>query len=126
MSCRLSWPPCQPARALAHTKLAWVQQNVSPGCTECLPFGSLITALQCSKLACSNSLQIAVPGLHAACPLPGRMSAPQYSNLKVPACRWVERAAAGETPNDRKMSRNLECILDGRRLVVYGEPSGLR
>ena len=129
MSCQLSWPPGHLRNFSCYTSLhgVWRTQTClilnleSLSCTQCPPHCHLTAALQCSRSASSNSLQIAVPGLHAACPLLGRMLPHSTATPKAPVCRWVERAAAGETPNDRKMRRNLECILDGKRLVVYGE-----
>lgn len=37
--------------------------------------------------------------------------------------RWAERTVLGEPPQDAHWRRNIDAILDGRRLVVLGAPS---
>lgn len=38
-------------------------------------------------------------------------------------CRWVERSVVGDPPMDPHWRRNLDAVLDGRRLIVVGARS---
>ena len=35
--------------------------------------------------------------------------------------RWTERSVSGEGPSDPNARRNLDCFLEGRKLIVFGE-----
>ena len=35
--------------------------------------------------------------------------------------RWEERTVMGDPPSDAHSRRSLDCFVDGRRLIVFGE-----
>ena len=125
MSCQLPWPQGR-LRYLLLDQSAWaLDTQTSSDAALCVPGLHTVSDLFpphrrfAVQQACLQR-RLADCCAWAACGLPFAWPTVQQ-NFKKMACRWVERVAAGEPPNDRKMRRNLECILDGKRLVVYGE-----
>ena len=57
-------------------------------------------------------------GRHKGSWHPCLLSAAEFSSL--PLRRWAERGVTGDPPMDPHWRRNLDAILDGRRLIVVG------
>ena len=52
---------------------------------------------------------------------------PRNHNMRRVYCcdlmryRWVERDVRGEPPSLHEARRNLDCLVDSKRLIVFGE-----